>query len=109
LKGRAPSTAQKKAVDLATKNLGEVIVFILIVFVADIILAFVFGFIPLVGAYIGAVISWIAGIGFTVSSVHFYLLKRSTSHNAPTPPTPTSINLKPPRNATPKIFPHRTL
>jgi hypothetical protein len=80
----------KKAVDFVIKNLGEVIVFIIIVIVANIILSFGFGLIPFIGAYFGAIISWIAGVVFTVSSVYFYLALRKTSATVPPtqPPPP---------------------
>jgi hypothetical protein len=100
IEGTGAIDSTKKAVDFVIKNLGEVIVFIIIVIVADIILSFGFGLIPVVGAYIGAIISWIAGVVFTVSSVHFYLALRKTSAERPTtqptPPPSENINQKPP-------------
>lgn len=78
----------KKAIDFVIKNLGEVIVFLIIVIVANIILSFGFGLIPFVGAYIGAIINWIAGVVFTVSSVHFYLALRTSSSSMPPTQTP---------------------
>jgi hypothetical protein len=89
VEGTGAIDSTKKALDFVIKNLGEVIVFIVIVIVVDIILSFGFGLIPFIGAYIGAIISWIAGVVFTVSSVHFYLALRQTSSTAPpTPPPP---------------------
>ena len=73
----------KRAVDFVIKNLGEVIVFLIIVVVVNIILSFGFGLIPFVGAYLGAIINWIAGVVFTVSSVHFYLALRTTAASVP--------------------------
>jgi hypothetical protein len=89
IEGTGAIDSTKKAFDFVIKNLGEVIVFILIVVVADIILSFGFGLIPFIGAYIGAIISWLAGVVFTVSSVHFYLALRKTPETAPpTQPAP---------------------
>jgi hypothetical protein len=69
----------KRSFDFVLKNLGEVIVFIIIVVVVWVVLNIGFALIPL-GAYIGAVISWILNIVLSVASVHFYLSLR------PTPP-----------------------
>ena len=73
----------KKAFDFVIKNLGEVIVFIIIVIVVSIIFNFVLALIPVVGIYIGAIASWIANVIFTVASVIFYLSLRKTP---PSPP-----------------------
>ena len=73
----------KRAFDFVLKNLGEIIVFIIIVIVAWVVLSVGFALIPFIGAYIGAVISWLLNIVLTVASVHFYLSLR------PTPPPPT--------------------
>jgi len=100
IEGTDAIDSTKKAFDFVIKNLGEVIIFIIIVIVADIILSFGFGLIPVVGAYIGAIISWIAGVVFTVSSVHFYVALRKTSAEGPptqpTPPPSENINQNPP-------------
>jgi MFS family permease len=88
VEGLGAIDSTKKAFDFVVKNLGEVIVFIVIVIVADLILSFGFGLIPFVGAYIGAIISWIAGVVFTVSSVHLYLALRTASPTVPPTPQP---------------------
>ena len=73
----------KRSFDFVIKNLGEIIVFMIIVIIVWIILGVGFALIPFIGAYIGAVISWLLNIVLTVASVHFYLSLR------PTPPPPT--------------------
>ena len=78
----------KRSVDFVLKNLGEIIVFIIIVIVAWIILSVGFALIPFIGAYVGSVISWLLNVVLTVASVHFYLSLR------PPPPTPS-----PPQNS----------
>jgi hypothetical protein len=88
VEGLGAIDSTKKAFDFVVKNLGEVIVFIVIVIVVDLILSFGFGLIPFVGAYIGAIISWIAGVVFTVSSVHLYLALRTASPTVPPTPQP---------------------
>ena len=81
----------KRAFDFVTKNLEEVIVFIVVVIVVSIILGIFgigFAFIPVVGTYIAAAISWLANVVFTVASVHFYLSLRQTQKPPPPPPPP---------------------
>ncbi len=76
----------RRSFDFVLKNLEEVIIFMVIVIVAWIVLNIGFSFIPIIGAYTGAVISWLLNVVLTVSSVHFYLsLKPSTP-----PPPPQS-------------------
>lgn len=77
----------KKAFDFVIKNLGEVIVFIVVVIVLGVIFSFGFTLIPIVGSYIGAVINWLLNAIFTVSAVYFYLSLRPP----PPPPPPPSV------------------
>jgi len=63
-----PVESTKKAFSFVVNNLGEVIVFIIIVIVVSIILAFI----PL----IGRALVWIADVIFTVAAIDLYL-KRS--------------------------------
>jgi hypothetical protein len=74
----------KRAIDFVLKNLGEVIVFIIIVVIAWIVLSVGFALIPFIGAYLGSVISWLLNVVLTVASVHFYLSLKP----APPPPSP---------------------
>lgn len=76
----------RRSFDFVIKNLEEVIVFIIIVIVAWIILNIGFSFIPFIGAYAGAVISWLLNVVLTVASVHFYLSLRPTPPPPPSPP-----------------------
>ena len=75
----------RRSIDLVLKNFEEVIVFMIIVIVAWIVLNIGFSFIPFIGAYIGAVISWLLNVVLTVASVHFYL-----SLKLPPPPLPST-------------------
>lgn len=74
----------KRSFDFVVKNLGEVIVFMIIVIIAWIVLNVGFTLIPFIGAYIGAVISWLLNVVLTVASVHFYLSLKPP----PPPPSP---------------------
>ncbi len=85
IEGTDAIESTKRALDFVVKNLGEVIVFIIIVIVVAVVLGIGFSFIPVVGAYIGAVVSWIVNVVFTVASVHFYI---SLSKTPPPPPPP---------------------
>ena len=79
----------KRSFDFVTKNLEEVIVFIVVVITVGIvrgIFGIGFAFIPVVGTYFGAAISWVANVVFTVASVHFYLSLRQTQKPPPPPP-----------------------
>lgn len=79
----------KRSFDFVVKNLEELIIFVIIVIVVWIVLGVGFALIPVVGTYIGAVVSWILNVVFTVASVHFYLsLKQSLPPPPPPPPPP---------------------
>lgn len=90
IEGTDAIQSTKKAFDFVVKNIGEVIVFIIIVIVVAIVLGVGFAFIPVVGAYIGAIASWIVNVVFTVASVHFYLHLRQALPPPPPPPPPPS-------------------
>ncbi len=77
----------KRSVDFVIKNLGEVIVFMIIVIVIWFVLGIGFAFIPF-GSYIGAVISWLLNVVLTVASVYFYLSLRPKMSPTPSPPPP---------------------
>jgi len=87
IEGTDAIQSTKKAFDFVVKNIGEVIVFIIIVIVVAIVLGVGFAFIPVVGAYIGAIASWIVNVVFTVASVHFYLHLRQALPPPPPPPS----------------------
>jgi len=79
----------KKAFDFVIKNLGEVIVFLIIVIVIDVIFTFAFTVIPVVGPYLGVVIQWLLNVVFTASAVGFYnALRHTVSTPQPPPPPP---------------------
>ena len=78
----------KRAFDFVITNIGEVIVFFIIVIVIDVIFVFVFTMIPVVGPYLGMVIQWILYAVFTTSAVCFYLSLRQTVAVPPRPPPP---------------------
>lgn len=80
----------KRAFDFFIKNLGEVLVFVIVVIVVSLILGVGFAFIPVVGAYIGAIVSWILNAIFTVAAVHFYLSLKQPLAPPPPPPPPPS-------------------
>ncbi|MDI9619298.1 MAG: hypothetical protein QFX33_00535 [Candidatus Nezhaarchaeota archaeon] len=64
-------------------NIGEVVIFIVVVIVVGLVASYGLSLIPLVGSYVGAVVSWILNVIFTVSAVHLY-----HSLKAPPPPPP---------------------
>ncbi len=88
IEGTDAIESTKSAFDFVVKNLGEVIVYIIVVIVTNIVLAIGIGLIPVVGVYIGNVASWIINVIFTVASVHFYLASRQVSPPPPPPPPP---------------------
>jgi len=86
----------KKAFDFVIKNLGEVIIFLIIVIIVSIIFTFAFALIPIIGPYLGAIIQWILNIIFTVTTVSFYLaLKQATKTPPPPPPPPPPLPSQP--------------
>ncbi len=78
----------KRAFDFVVKNLGEVIVFLIIVIVIDIVFTFLFAMVPVVGPYLGTVIQWLLNVVFTASAVCFYAALRQTAGAPPPPPPP---------------------
>ena len=86
IEGTDAIESTKRSFDFVIKNLGEVIVFIIIVVVVLIISWVGFAFIPVVGAYIGAVVGWILIVVFVVASVHVYLSLRQPPPPPPPPP-----------------------
>jgi hypothetical protein len=86
IEGTDAIESTKRAFNFVVKNIGEVIVFIIIVIVVAVILGIGFAFIPVVGAYIGAIASWIVNVIFTVAAVYFYLALRQPLPPPPPPP-----------------------
>ena len=78
----------KKSFNFVIRNLGEVIVFIIIVIVAAIILGVGFALIPVVGAYLGAILNWIISVVWAVAALSFYLSLRGNLQAPPPPPPP---------------------
>ncbi len=74
----------KKAIDFVLNNLGEVIVFIILVIIVWLVFDVGFSIIPFIGPYLGSIISWLLNVVLTVAAVHFYLSLRP----APPPPPP---------------------
>lgn len=89
IEGTDAIESTKRAFNFVVKNLGEVIVFIIIVIVVALVLGIGFALIPVVGAYIGAIASWIVNVMFTVASVYFYLALRQPLPPQPPPPPPS--------------------
>ncbi|MBS7621614.1 hypothetical protein KEJ32_05840 [Candidatus Bathyarchaeota archaeon] len=89
IEGTDAIQSTKNAADFVVKNLGEVIIFIIIVAVTSIVFGLVFMWIPIVGVYIGSIIMWIVNVIFTVASVYFYLALRQPVPTAPPPPPPS--------------------
>lgn len=75
----------KTAVNFVVKNLGEAIIFTIIVVVVSVILSFILGAIPIVGVYVEPIIMWMINVIFIVATVHFYITLRQ-----PITPPPTS-------------------
>jgi len=73
----------RRAFDFVIKNLSEVIIFIVIVIVVGVIFSYGFSLIPIIGSFIGAIISWFLNAIFTISAVYFYLSLRAS----PPPPS----------------------
>lgn len=78
----------KKAFVFVINNIGEVIVFLILVIVISIVINLGFAFIPVVGPYLAAILSWIVNVVFTVASVYFYLTLRQQLPPPPPPPPP---------------------
>ncbi|MEM3437031.1 MAG: hypothetical protein QXP55_00650 [Nitrososphaerales archaeon] len=88
IEGTDAIESTKRSFDFVIKNIGEVIIFIIIVIAISLILGLGFSLIPVVGAYIGAIINWIFEVIFIVSAVHLYLSLRLAIPPPPPPPPP---------------------
>lgn len=81
----------KRAFNFVLSNVGEVVIFIILVIVIGAVFSYGFSLIPVIGSYIGAVVSWLLNAIFTVSAVYFYISLRP-----PPPPPPPSPPPPPP-------------
>lgn len=75
----------KKTFNFVLSNLGEVIIFIILVIIIGAVLPYVFSLIPIIGSYVGAIVSWLLNAIFTISAVYFYILL------SPPPPPPPPL------------------
>jgi MFS family permease len=89
IEGTSAIESTKRSFDFVIKNLGEVVIFVIIVIVVAIIVGIGFALIPVVGAYIGAIIHWIIEVIFIAAAVHLYLSLRQAIPPPPPPPPPT--------------------
>lgn len=62
----------RRSFNFVTKNLGEVVIFIIVVVALGAIFSFGFSYVPIIGSYIGTIINWLLNALFTVSAVYFY-------------------------------------
>jgi F0F1-type ATP synthase assembly protein I len=88
LEGTDAIESTKRSFNFVVQNVGEVIIYIIVVIVVSAILGFGFGYIPVVGPYLGAILNWILNVVFSVSAVYFYLSLRRTLLPPPPPPPP---------------------
>jgi len=79
VEGAGVSESLSRAISFVYKNLGSVIVFIIIVIVVVIILSLI----PVVGS----ILNWVASITFTVAAVNLYISLKAP----PTPPPPPEL------------------
>jgi len=66
----------KRSFNFVLSNVGEVLVFIILVIVIGAVFSYGFSLIPIVGSYIGAVVSWLLNAIFTVSAAYFFISLR---------------------------------
>jgi uncharacterized membrane protein len=79
----------KRSFRFVARNLGEVIVFIILVIIISAVLGVGFAFIPVVGSYLGSVLNWVLTVVWAVAALIFYLsLRDSTQSTLPPPPPP---------------------
>ncbi|MEM2442025.1 MAG: hypothetical protein QXX99_06645, partial [Candidatus Bathyarchaeia archaeon] len=88
IEGKNVAESIKKAFSFVSRNLGEVVVFIIIVIIVGLIFSYGFSLIPVVGIYIGNIIGWIINAIFTISAVHLYLSLEQLPPPPPPPPPP---------------------
>lgn len=81
----------KGSFNFVAKNLGEVIIFLIIVIVLNVVFSLGFSLIPVAGSYIGSIITWFLNALFTVSAVYLYLSLRLPP---PPPPPPPDVNIQ---------------
>ncbi|MEM3665994.1 MAG: hypothetical protein QW222_02790 [Candidatus Bathyarchaeia archaeon] len=88
IEGTDAIESTRRSFDFVIKNIVDIIVFIVIVIIIWVIFAIGFAYIPVVGLYISAVISWLLNVVFIVMSVHLYLSLRAPPPPPPLPPPP---------------------
>ncbi|MEM2424865.1 MAG: hypothetical protein QXK73_06415 [Candidatus Bathyarchaeia archaeon] len=88
IEGKNVAESIKKTFSFVSRNLGEVVVFIIIVIIVGIIFSYGFSLIPVVGLYIGNIIGWIINAIFTISAVHLYISLEQLPPPPPPPPPP---------------------
>ncbi|MEM1990761.1 MAG: hypothetical protein QW782_09070 [Candidatus Bathyarchaeia archaeon] len=86
IEGLSVIESAKRTFDFVLSNLREVIIFVVVVVVIEVMFSYGFSVIPFIGPYIEAIISWLLNAVFTVSAVYFYLSLRPSS---PPPSAPT--------------------
>jgi CDP-diglyceride synthetase len=82
----------KRSFSFVTKNLAQLLVFVIISIVIWAILDFGFAYIPVLGAYLGAIVVWIVGTVLIAASLHFYLSLKQPLVPPPPPPPPPPQN-----------------
>lgn len=88
IEGTDAIESTKRSFRFVARNLGEVIVFIILVVIIAAILGFGFAFIPVVGSYLGSVLNWGLTVVWTVAALSFYLSLRDSTQSPPPPPPP---------------------
>lgn len=81
--GKDAIESTKKTFSFVVENLGEVVLFLIIVIVLSIVFFFAFGFIPVVGVYLGSVFQWLVNVVFTVAATYFYLTLKQLPSRSP--------------------------
>lgn len=88
IEGTDAIESTKRSFRFVARNLGEVIVFIILVIIIAAILGFGFSLIPVVGSYLGSVLNWGLTVVWTVAALSFYLSLRDSTQSSPPPPPP---------------------
>jgi len=88
IEGTDAIESTKRSFGFFKRNIGEVIIFLILVIVISAILGFGFAIIPVVGSYLGAILAWGLNVVWTVAALSFYLLLKGDSQAVPPPPPP---------------------
>jgi len=88
IEGTDAIESTKRSFSFFKRYIAEIIVFLILIIIISAILGFGFGLIPVVGPYLGSILSWGLNVVWTAAALSFYLSLRGNLQSIPPPPPP---------------------